>query len=52
MDRGTWWATVPGVTELDTTGYAHTFQLLCVGMNQITFKSGFHLVALTTPMPF
>ena len=52
MDRGTWWATVHSVTELDTTEHTHTFQLLYVGLNQIAFKSGFHLVAPTTPMPF
>ena len=24
MDRGTWWAAVREVTELDTAGHAHT----------------------------
>ena len=52
MDRGTWWATVHRVPALDTTGHTHTFQLPYVGLNRIAFKSGFHLVALTTPVPF
>ena len=25
IDRGTWWATLHGVTEVDTTEHAHTY---------------------------